>query len=785
MRMKFGVGQPVPRNEDPRFLKGRGRYVADLLPANLSHGYVLRSPHAHARIVSIDTSRADAAPGVLLILTGANADAENIGVLPATPPVAFGGPPKTYNALNRVLARGRVRHVGEAVAFVVAETLHQARDAAELIRVEYEPLPAVIVTDEAAKPGAPLVWDEAPGNIWYALERGDRAAAEAAIKSAAHVVTLRVNNNRIAANSMETRTALADHDPAIGRSTLHTSAQMPHKVRAGLAGAVFREPEVNFRVISPDVGGGFGMKGGIYPEDALVVWASRKVHRPVKWVSERSEGLLSDTQARDCISTASLALDESGKFVGLTIETDFAQGAYLTASAGVPSGLGSLAYTNCYHLPAAYVSYRHVYTHTVPMGPYRGAGKPEAVYLMERLIDTAARKLGLDPVELRRKNYIKPPQVPYRTPFTAVHDSANYEAVMDKALHFADWAGFEARRRESEANGRLRGRGMAYFMEIAAPFNDRMEIRFDENGTVTIVSGTHNHGQGHETVYAQMLVEWLGVDFQSVRMIQGDTDAVAFGRGTFGSRSMTVGGAALKHAAEVLVEKARKMAGHALEASPGDIDFAEGRFTVAGTDKSIGLVDLAKRSFAPAGWPAEFGVGLEAVGTFTPTRSNFPNGCHVCEVEVDPDTGKVEIVRFSCVDDSGTIINPLLFEGQIHGGIAQGIGQALLELVAFDASGQIVSGSFMDYAMPHAHDMPSFRLGELGDFCRSNPLGVKGAGENGTVGAPPAIIAAIVDALRDYDVTDIPMPATSARVWEAMQGTARPAVFERSGSRPA
>ena len=769
--MKFGVGQSVPRTEDPRFLKGSGRYVADIAPANLTHGYVLRSPHAHARIKSIEVAAAKAAPGVLLVLTGRDADAAKIGILPATPPIAFGGPAKAFNALHQVLARQRVRHVGDPVAFVVAETLHQARDAAELIQVEYEMLPAVIVTDAAAKPGAPLVWDEAPNNIWYALERGDKASTDAAFKNAAHVVTMRINNNRITANSMESRTALGEYDASMRRTTLHTSSQMPHKVRAGLAGAVFREPEVNFRVVAPDVGGGFGMKGGVYPEDVLVVWAARQVHRPVRWEAERSEGLLSDSQARDCISTASLALDAEGRFLGLRIETDFAQGAYLTASAGVPSGLGSLAYTNCYDIPAAYVSYRHVYTNTVPMGPYRGAGKPEAVYLMERLVDTAAREMNIDPAELRRRNYIKPASVPYKTPFTAVHDSANYEAVMDKALHLADWEGFAARRKQTEKNGKLRGRGMSYFMEIAAPFNDRMEVRFDENGTVTIVSGTHNHGQGHETVYAQMVVEWLGVDFHSIRMIQGDTDQVGFGRGTYGSRSMTIGGSALKHATEVLIEKAKKMAGHVLEASAGDINFAEGKFTVVGTDKSIMLVDLAKRSFAPVGWPAELGVGIEAVGTFTPTRSNFPNGCHVCEVEVDADTGKVEIVRYAAVDDSGVIINPLLFEGQIHGGIAQGIGQALMENVAFHPStGQLLSGSFQDYAMPRAEDMPNFQLEELGDFCKSNPIGVKGAGESGTVGAPPAIIAAVVDALKDHGVTDIQMPATPARVWQAMQG---------------
>ncbi|WP_229266874.1 xanthine dehydrogenase family protein molybdopterin-binding subunit [Leptospira sp. severe_002] len=768
--MKFGVGQPVPRNEDPRFLKGRGRYVSDIAPYGQTHGYVLRSPHAHAKIKSIDVSKAKATPGVLLVLTGKDADAEKIGILPAAPAVAFGGPLKAFAALHQVVARERVRHVGDPVAFVVAETLHQARDAAELIDVEYETLPAVIATDAAAKNGAPLVWDGAPNNIWYALERGDKAATEAAFKNAAHIVTLRIVNNRISANSMEGRTALGEYDPTAHRTTLHTSSQMPHKVRAGLAAAVFHEPETNFRVVAPDVGGGFGMKGGVYPEDVLVTWAARKIGRPVKWVAERSEGLQSDAHGRDCISTASLALDAKGKFIGLKIDTDFNQGAYLTASAGVPSGLGSLAYTNCYDIPAAYCSYRAVYTNTTPIGPYRGAGKPEAVYLMERLVDTAARQMNIDPAELRRRNYIKASALPYKTPFTAVHDSANYEAVMDKALHAADYEGFNKRRSESKRNGKLRGRGLSYFMEIAAPFNDRMEIRFDENGTVTIVSGTHNHGQGHETVYAQMVTEWLGVDFHTIRMIQGDTDQVGFGRGTYGSRSMTIGGSALKHASEVMIEKAKKMAGHVLEAAASDIVFKDGTLTVAGTDKKIGLVDLAKRSFAPVGWPSELGVGLEAVGTFTPTRSNFPNGCHIVEVEVDPETGKVEIVKFTAVDDSGTIINPLLFEGQIHGGIVQGLGQALMENIAFDPStGQLLSGSFQDYAMPRAEDVPHFNLEELGTAEKSNPLGVKGAGESGTVGAPPAIIGAIVDALKDYGVIDIPMPATSARIWQAMQ----------------
>jgi len=697
--MKFGVGQPVPRTEDPRFLKGVGRYVADMLPPNLAHGIVLRSPHAHAKIKSIDTAAAKAAPGVLAVLSGADARADKLGSLPCTaPPVAFGGPPKAFMALHPVLSHDRVRFVGDPVAFVVADTLNQARDAAELIHIDYEVLPAAVSTGDAAKPGAPLIWEGAPQNIWFAMERGDKAAADSAFKAAAHVVSLKIVNNRLSANSMEGRVALAEYDPTNGRTTLHTSTQQPHKVRAGLAGAVFREPEMKFRVISPDVGGGFGMKGGVFPEDALVAWAARKTLRPVKWVAERSEGIMSDAHGRDSVSAASLALDASGKFLGLRVDTNYCQGAYLTPSAGVPAGMGSMAYTNVYDLPAAHISFRAVYTNTTPVGPYRGAGKPEAIYVMERLVDQAAAEMNIDPIEIRRRNYIRPAAVPYKTPLVLVHDSANYEAVMDMAVDAADWKGYAKRKTESKKNGKLRGRGVAYFMEICGPFNDRMEIRFDENGSVTVVAGTHSHGQGHETVYAQMMSEWLGVDFHSVRMIQGDTDAVGFGRGTYGSRSMTIGGSALKNAADVLIEKAKKMAGHVLEAAAGDIAFADGKLTVVGTDKSIALVDLARKSYAPAGWPAEFGVGLEAVGTFTPTRSNFANGCHICEVEVDPDTGSVKIARYIGVDDSGIIINPLLFEGQIHGGLAMGIGQALMEHVAFDdASGPELSGSFMDY----------------------------------------------------------------------------------------
>jgi len=771
--MKFGIGQPVPRTEDPRFLKGRGQFVADLGMPRQTYGYVLRSPHAHARIKSIDAARAKAAPSVLAVLTGADAGADNIGGIPClVTPAGFGGPPG-HQAPHPVLARDRVRHVGDPLAFVVAESLNEARDAAELIAVDYQPLPAVAVTAEAARPGAPLVWDEVPANICYAMERGNKAAAEAALKSAAHVTRLAIVNNRISANTLEPRAALGDYDAASGRYTLHTSSQGPHKLRPVLARAVFRKPEADFRVVCPDVGGGFGMKGGVYPEDVLVLWAARRTGRPVKWVAERSEAIASDNHGRDAVTAASLALDKDGKFLCLSVVTDYALGAYLSHSSAVPAALGSMAYVGVYEIPAVHVALRGVFTHTAWTGPYRGAGKPEAVHVIERLIDTAARELKFDPAELRRRNYVPPERMPHKTPLNLVYDSGQFAAVQEKAKAAADWAGFAGRRAASARAGLLRGIGIAYFIEIAGPFNDRMEIRFDEGGNVTVVAGTHSHGQGHETVYAQMVSDWLGVPFESIRLIQGDTAQVSFGRGTYGSRSMAIGGSALKQAADRIVEKAREMAAHILEAASADLRFGEGRFTVVGTDKSLALVDVARRSYAPVGWPAQFGVGLEAVGSFAPTAPNYPNGCHVCEVEIDPETGRTRIDRYTAVDDSGLIINPLLFEGQIHGGIAQGIGQALCENIEYDAgSGQLLSGSFLDYCMPRADDMPSFHLDELGSACKTNPLGVKGAGESGTVGAPPAIINAIVDALDAYGVRHVEMPATPERVWRAIRGAA-------------
>ncbi len=772
--VKFGIGQSVPRTEDPRFLRGEGCFVDDIRLPDMAYGYVLRSPHAHARLGAVDTAAARARPGVLAVLTAEDGKEDGLGGIPCLiKPETFGGP-AGFSPPRPILAADRVRHVGDAVAFIVAESLDAARDAAEMVEIDYRPLPAVSTTGQAAAPGAPRVWEEMESNIWFAMERGDGAATEAGFRAAAHIVRLDLINNRLSANALEPRTCMAAYRPADDHTTLWSSSQGAHRMRPVLAEFIFHKPANRFRVICPDVGGGFGMKGGVFPEDVLVAWAARKIARPVKWTGERSESLLSDTHGRDAVAAAELALDGQGKILALRVRTTHALGAYLSPSASVPAMTGSMIYAGAYDIPAAHVAFNTVYSHTTPTGPYRGAGRPEGIYVIERLIDKAAREMNLDPVEIRRKNFVRPEAMPHQTKLMAKYDSGDFEAAMDKCLAMADWDGFAERRAAAERRGRLRGRGMAYFIESAAPFNERMEIQFDETGTLTIRAGTLSHGQGHQTTYAQMLTEWLGVPFQAIRLLQGDTDSVSFGRGTFGSRSMTVGGAALKVAADRIVEKGRTMAAHLLEAAESDVEFADGTFTVAGTDRRITITDVARASYALAGWPPHLEVGLEAAGSFSPTAANYPNGCHICEVELDPETGRVEIASYTAVDDSGVIINPLLFAGQIHGGLAQGIGQALLEQVAFDeGTGQVLSGSFMDYCMPRADDLPHFKVGEIQVPCATNPLGVKGAGESGTVGAPPAVIHAILDALTPMGVATIDMPATPERVWRAMQKARR------------
>ena len=768
--MKFGIGQPVPRTEDPRFLKGEGNYVDDIILPGQAYGYVLRSPHAHAKVLSVDTAAAESSPGILLVLTGAHIAAEGIDGIPSfVPPMAFGAPMPKASPKHPILARDRVRHVGDPVAFVVAETLEQAMDAAELVEIDYEALPAIASTAGATKDGAPLVWDAADNNIWFTVERGDRAATDAAFEKASHITRLTINNNRVSANAMEPRATNVSYLAATDHATIYTESQAPHAQRTHFS-KVFGRPEHHFRVVSPDVGGGFGMKNNLFPEDALCFLAARRIKRPVKWTASRTESLMSDSHGRDAMTEAELAIDANGKFLALRIRTNHAVGAYLGEAAPVPVGLGSTLYVGVYDFEAVDIAVNAVFTNTTFVGPYRGAGRPEAVYVVERMVDAAARELGIDPVDIRRRNFIPETAMPYETSVMSVYDTGEFDRLTDVSLELADYNGFDARKNESVANGKLRGLGMTYFIEVGAPFNERMELYFDESGGVSVVAGTHNHGQGHETVYAQMVCEWLGVPFESIRLVQGDTDTAAYGRGTYGSRSMTIGGSALKDAADRVIEKARKMAAHLLEAADTDMEFSDGVFTVAGTDKSIGIVDVAKASFMPMGWPAEFGIGLEATGSFAPTNGNYPNGCHVCEVEVDPETGEVDIVRYTGVDDSGIILNPLLLAGQIHGGISQGLGQALMEDVTYDpSSGQLQAGSFMDYCMPRADDMPSFVLDDVEIPCATNPLGVKGAGESGTVPAVPVIIHAILNALSDYGVQNIDMPATSQRVWRAIQ----------------
>jgi carbon-monoxide dehydrogenase large subunit len=768
VQTKFGIGQPVPRLEDPRFITGRGRFVDDIVLPHLCHGVLVMSPHAHARIKTVDTTKAKAAPGVLAVLTAADVEADKLGSLVPLMPEDMGGP-KGFRTLRAILSGGKVRAVGDRVAFVVAETLTQARDAAELVEVEYEPLPAVVAVEDALKPGAPAVWDEAPDNVSVNLMMGDKGTTDAAFAKARHVVSVKLVNNRVCANSIEPRAAIGQYHPDSESFTLYSTTQNPHGTRSHLARDVFKVPEVKLRVISPDVGGGFGMKGAVYPEEALVLWASRRLGgRPVKWVATRAEAFLADSHGRDQVVTGELALDEHGKILGLRVNALHDMGSHVFDASMVVPLFALLLAPGVYNVPAVHALGKAVLTNTPPLQPYRGAGRPEATYLIEQLLDRGARAVGIDPIEIRRRNFIPASAMPHQIPTGLTYDSGDFARVMDECLKLADWNGFAKRAAESKKNGKLRGRGIGYFVEQAAIFNDRMVIRFDPSGTLTIIAGTHSHGQGHHTTYAQMVHEWLGVPLESIGFVQGDTNEVAVGRGTYGSRSMHVGGNALKKAADAIIEKAKPMAAMMMEAAVGDIEFKDGSFRIVGTDRTLPLTAVAQSLHRPMFLPPQFEVGLEASGTFAAEPSNFPNGCHLCEVEIDPETGVVEVARYAAVDDVGRVMNHLLCEGQIHGGVAQGVGQALMERIVFDADGQLVTGSFQDYAMPRADDFPAL-LSELTEVpATTNPLGIKGAGEAGATGAPPAVISAVLDALRPLGIDHIDMPATPDRVWQAI-----------------
>ncbi|MPZ41451.1 MAG: molybdopterin-dependent oxidoreductase [Rhizobiales bacterium] len=765
---KFGIGQPVRRVEDQRFITGRGSYVDDIDLPRQCYGVVVMSPHAHARIVNIDTSKAAAAAGVLCVLTGQDAAADGIGLLMVPMPEDMGGP-KGHRARRPLLAVDKVRAVGDRVAFVVAETLRQAQDAAELIEVDYETLPAVVSVDDAVKSDAPAVWEECPSNVSFTLAFGNKDATDTAFTKAHHTVSLRLESNRLSANSIEPRAAIGVYDAAEDAYTLYATSQNPHGNRTQLATNVLKIPETKLRVISPDVGGGFGMKCGGYPEDGLVLWASRRIGRPVKWNSTRSEALLGDTHGRDQVVHGELALDEAGKVLGLRVNSMHAVGSHNFGSTMVNIFFTIKLAPGVYDVPALHAIGKGVYTNTGPVHPYRGAGRPEATYLIERLLDRAATVVGIDPVEIRRRNFIPPSSMPHKTATNTTYDSGDFARVMDECLKLADWNGFAKRAAASKKNGKRRGRGICYFLEEASVFNERMSLRFDPSGMVTIIAGTHSHGQGHATVYAQMVSEWLGVPFENIRFVQGDTDAVPIGRGTYGSRSMQVGGNALKKAADAIIDQAKAMAAHLMEAAVGDVEFKDGRFGIVGTDRTMALTDVAKAFYRPMLLPPQFEVGLEAAGSFASEPPNYPNGCHVCEVEIDPDSGAVALASYHAVDDVGRVMNHLLCEGQVHGGVAQGVGQALMECIRYDDSGQLVTGSFQDYCMPRAADLPDI-VSELAEIpSTTNPLGVKAAGEAGCTGAPPAVIGAVLDALRPLGIDHIDMPATSSRVWTAIQ----------------
>jgi len=776
---RYGIGQPVRRVEDQRFLTGRSRYVGDIELPHMLHGAVVMSPHAHARIRGINIQPAIESPGVELVLTGEDAKADGLGGIPPLfMPEDMGGP-KGYRTFRPLLEPAKVRYVGDRVAFVVARTPEEARAAAELVEVDYEPLPSAVSVEDAAREGAPRVWDDnAAGNLAFPLMMGNKEATEAAFAKARHTVSVRLYNNRISANAMEPRAAIGDFNVAETSFTLYTSSQNPHGARSILAGAIFKIPETRLRVISPDVGGGFGMKGDTYPEDGLVLWASRKLGRPVKWVATRTESLLGDNHGRDQLITAEMALDENGRILGVRAQALHAVGAYVTNAGVVPVLCSLRNIPNVYVVPAMLVASKATFTHTTPLGPYRGAGRPEASYVIERLMDEAARKLDLDPVELRRRNFIAPSAMPYNT--TAgwtvgaaagwTYDSGEFARLTDRCLEISDWENYAARKGVTESKGRLRGRALIYYLEDSGVFNERMELRFDPSGMVTVVAGTHSHGQGHATTYAQLVSDWLGVPFESIRLVQGDTDAVSFGRGTYASRSAMLGSSALKGAADAIIEKGKLMAAHLLEASSKDIEFEAGRFTVVGTDRAIPMTDVARAFFRPAGPTTKFGTGLDASGSSN-VPPTFPNGCHACEVEIDPETGEVFVERYAVVDDVGRVINPMICHGQIEGALAQGIGQALMEHVAFDReTGQLLSASFMDYAMPRAADLPPhYELDFIDVPAKTNPIGVKGVGEAGCVGAPPAVMNAVLDALRPLGVQHLDMPATPHRVWQAIQ----------------
>ena len=782
------IGIPVRRREDYRFLTGQGTYTDDINRPRQLYAYILRSPHASAGIAGIDTAAAAKAVGVVAIYTGKDLEADGVGGLPCGWQIHSKDGSPMQEPPHPVLASGHVRHVGDPVAVVIADSFAQARDASELIAVDYAVEPAVTDVAEALKPGAPLVFSEVPGNICYDWHLGDPAAVDAALAKAARVVKLDLVNNRLVPNAMEPRAAIGDFDRATGEHTLYTTSQNPHVIRLLMGAFVLHIPEAKLRVIAPDVGGGFGSKIYHYAEEAIVTWAAAKLKRPVKWTAERVESFMSDAHGRDHVTHVELGLDAQNKFVALKVATLANMGAYLSTFATcVPTYLYATLLAGTYTTPVVYAEVKAVFTNTVPVDAYRGAGRPEATFLLERIVDLAADELGVDPAELRRKNFIPTDAYPYQTPVALQYDSGDYFSTLDLATKAADYAGFEARRAEAARRGKLRGIGIATYIEACgiapsavvgslgarAGLFEAAAVRVHPTGSVTILTGSHSHGQGHETTFAQLVADGLGIPMESIEIVHGDTNKIPYGMGTYGSRSLAVGGTAIIKAMDKIIAKGKKIAAHLLEAADADIEFKDGVFSVAGTDRSKSFGEIALTAYVPHNFPhEELEPGLDETAFYDPKNFTFPSGAYVAEIEIDPDTGTLEICSFNASDDFGRIINPMIVAGQVHGGLAQGIGQALLEGCVYDkATGQLLTASYNDYAMPRADDLPSFVLSTHVTLCTHNPLGVKGCGEAGAIGAPAAISNAIVDALKPMGVRHVEMPATPEKLWRAIHQT--------------
>jgi aerobic carbon-monoxide dehydrogenase large subunit len=781
------IGASVKRKEDYRFLTGAGSYTDDVAFPHQTYATFVRSPHAHAKIRSIKKDKALKAPGVVAIFTGEDLAAAKVGGLPCGWLITDVNGQPMKEPPHPCLAQGKVRYVGDQVAIVIAETQQQARDAAELVQVDYDVLPAVVRSDDARKKGAPAIHDIAPDNTCYVWGLGDKAAVDKAFAQAAHVTTLEFVNNRLIPNAIEPRAANASYSRADDSYTLYVASQNPHVERLLMTAFVLGLPEHKVRVVAPDVGGGFGSKIYLYAEDVVLTWASKQVNRPVKWTAERTESFVSDAHGRDHVTKAELAMDKDGQFLAMRVATTANLGAYLSTFAScIPTILYATLLAGQYKTPAIYCQVTAVFTNTAPVDAYRGAGRPEATYVVERLVETAAREMKLDPSEIRRRNFIK--TFPYQTPVALLYDTGDYDATLRAALKMADVAGFPGRRAEAEKRGKLRGLGYACYIEACgiAPSNvagalgaraglfEAGEVRVHPTGKVSVFTGSHSHGQGHETTFAQVVAQRLGIPIDDIEIVHGDTSKILFGMGTYGSRSIAVGGTAIVKALDKIVAKGKKIAAHLMEAAEADIEFKDGSFVVKGTDKKKAFAEVSLAAYVPHNYPLDkLEPGLNENAFYDPTNFTFPAGSHICEVEIDPDTGNTTIVNFTAVDDFGKVINPMIVEGQVHGGLTQGIGQALTENCYYDPeSGQLVTASYLDYCLPRASDVPTFKVGTEQTPCTHNPLGVKGCGEAGAIGAPAAVMNAITDALK---MKDVEMPATPQRIWRACQQMKRAA----------